>query len=616
MKNRKIALLGSSLLLAAFMPHSSTAPQKWALVIGISDYKNFGREIGGDLPGASWDARRMRDVLVERRGYSPDNIKLVLDTAATRSRLMKELTVWLPSVVKDGDEVTIFFAGHGSQEWDTNGDEADGLDETICPADVSKGDTRADISDDEIEQWLNKIPTHNMSVILDNCHAGSGTRAVTPFARPRSLNRLVARDVPKPANATGVNSSAQPHGPAAIPAGGWEELAAAQADEVAVDAEWPGENGAPSTYGGAFTTNFVKNLWKVSRRTSYQNVFGMTVEDMKRERFAQKPIFTGNQNKPGGTAMTAADSMDDGFVPVTSVAGTTVNLAGGNSAGITAGSVYRAGKATLRVTSVKGDGAAATIVSGAAPSAGMPARLISYVYPQALLKVSVADLDAATRTAIAAAAQGTPGLTIVNQPRDFAHLLIRPSTNGYVVIGMDGAIRHEVGGGRAKAAVELGRILHDEAGANMLASLDNPGQSHPLDFSFEGGRTDFHPDDAIVFNVTANMPGYLTIVDLGTDGAITVLYPQKGQSNQVKAGQTVRMPPSNSFFAQTPLGRGIVRAFITQRPMNLTHTADGADNANSVAVALRTAAGAASATAAMPVNTWSTAALVYSVEKK
>ena len=52
-----------------------------------------------------------------------------------------------------------------------------------------KGDTRADIGDDELELWLSKIPTRNMDVILDNCHAGSGTRAVTPFSRPRSLDR-------------------------------------------------------------------------------------------------------------------------------------------------------------------------------------------------------------------------------------------------------------------------------------------------------------------------------------------------------------------------------------------------------------------------------------------
>jgi hypothetical protein len=609
-------LLGGSLFLAAFMPHNRTAPEKWALVVGISDYKNFGPEIGGDLPGASWDARRMRDVMVERRGYLPDHVKIILDTAATKARLMREITQWLPSAVEEGDEVTIFFAGHGSQEWDTNGDEDDGLDETICPADVTKGDTRADISDDELEQWLSKVPTHNMSVILDNCHAGSGTRDFTPFARPRSLNRLVARDVPKPANATSAKSSASPTATSAINAAGWDEFAAAQADEVAVDAEWPGQNGAPPTYGGAFTTNFVKNLWNVSRRTSYSDVFAMTVEDMKRERFAQRPIYTANRNPGAGAALTASDSLEDSYVPVRAVNGTVVTLAGGASAGITVGSTFKAGNAVLRVVSVKGDAASATIVSGNAPRVGMPARLASYVYPVSQLKVSVASLDPATRTAIDAATRNAANMALVTDPKEFAHLIIRPSTDGYAVIGIDGATRHVVAGGRAKAAVALGKILQDEAAANMLASLDNPGQSRVLDFAFDGGRTEFHLLEPIVFNVTAPTAGYLTIVDLGTDGRVTVLYPTKDQDNAVKAGQAVRLPPSDSYQAQEPIGRGIVRAFVTKRPMNIKWSGDGETDAATVAAALRTAAGATSATAAIPVDTWSTAALVYTINKK
>ena len=615
MRIRKLALIGGSLMLAAFVPHHSTVSDKWAVVIGISDYKNFGPEIGGDLPGASWDARRMRDVLVERRGYAADHVRMILDTAATKSRMKQAITEWLPSVVKDGDEVTVFFAGHGSQAWDTNGDEEDGLDETICPADVTKGNTSADISDDEIESWLKAVPTTNMHVILDNCHAGSGTRAVTPFARPRSLNRIVARDVTKPSNASAPSTTPASGGGAAINAAGWDEFAAAQADEVAVDAEWPGENGAPPTFGGAFTTNFVKNLWNVSRRTSYEDVFAMTVEDMKRDRFAQKPVYTANKNRPAA-ASSDVDELDDSFVPVRSVNGATVSLAGGASAGITAGSTYKAGSAVLRVSSVTSDAATATIVSATAPKAGTPARLASYVYPQAQLKVSVAGLDAATRTAIDAAIAGSTGLTLVTQPRDFAHLIIRPSTDGYVVIGMDGATRHEVTGGRARAATALGTILKNEAAANVLAALDNPGQQHALDFSFGGRKTEFHPDDAIVFNVVAPTAGYLTIVDLGTDGTVTVLFPQEKQDNQVKAGQAVRLPPENSYFAQTPLGRGIVRAFVTARPMNLQHTGDGATSAAAVAAALRKAAGAATPTAGIPVDTWNTAALVYTISKK
>ena len=133
MRMRKIAVLGAALFCAAYAPHNSTAPARWALLIGVGDYQNFGAEIGGDLPGATWDARRMRDVLVARWGYDAARVKLVLDHDATRARIKSEITEWLPSVVKPGDQVLVFFAGHGSQTWDVNGDEEDGLDETFCP---------------------------------------------------------------------------------------------------------------------------------------------------------------------------------------------------------------------------------------------------------------------------------------------------------------------------------------------------------------------------------------------------------------------------------------------------------------------------------------------------
>ena len=44
-------------------------------------------------------------------------------------------------------------------------------------------------------------------------------------------------------------------------------------------------------YGGAFTTNLVRQLWTVPRRTSYGRIFDLTVEDMKRDKFAQRPLL-------------------------------------------------------------------------------------------------------------------------------------------------------------------------------------------------------------------------------------------------------------------------------------------------------------------------------------
>ena len=167
MKARQVAVLAAVALFGAFTPHTRT-PNSYALIVGVSDYANFGSEIGGDLPGARNDARDFRDVLIAQKGFAPENIKMILDGEATRARIVGEFREWLPAIVKPGDLVVFFFAGHGSQMWDTNGDEEDGLDETICPTDVVKGDSRNDIPDDELNALLKGIPTDNVVVVLDN----------------------------------------------------------------------------------------------------------------------------------------------------------------------------------------------------------------------------------------------------------------------------------------------------------------------------------------------------------------------------------------------------------------------------------------------------------------
>ena len=65
---RHAAVLVAATLVSAAAPHAEYAPNHWALIVGISDYQNFGDEIGGDLPGAVNDANAFRDVAVARLG--------------------------------------------------------------------------------------------------------------------------------------------------------------------------------------------------------------------------------------------------------------------------------------------------------------------------------------------------------------------------------------------------------------------------------------------------------------------------------------------------------------------------------------------------------------------
>src|SRR5262249_59022134 len=72
--------------------------------------------------------------------------------------------------------------GHGSQVQDLNGDEEDGLDETIVPQDGRSGDV-PDIVDDELDVIFAKLRAKSAVIVLDSCHSGTATRAFDIRAR-------------------------------------------------------------------------------------------------------------------------------------------------------------------------------------------------------------------------------------------------------------------------------------------------------------------------------------------------------------------------------------------------------------------------------------------------
>lgn len=611
MRKWHLCVLVTATLIVAAGPPERTTPQRWGVIIGISDYINFGDEIGGDLPGAANDARAMADVLVHRYGFAPDNVRLVLDHDATRDRIQREMTDWLPSVSRDGDHIFFFFAGHGSQAWDLDGDEPDGLDETLCPADVTRGNTDADITDDEINGWLRGLPTDNVVVLWDKCHARSSTRAVTPFARPRSLDRVVQRDVPRPDEMESAGAGVED-------AGDWVglEIAAAQADEVAIDAVFGGEDGAPVTYGGAFTTYFVRNLWSARRGATYEEVFEKTRRDLQRERFAQKPSIEEKALKDGAIFALADGSPaggEDVTFPVLESSADRVVLGGGAAARMTVGSVYRAGDASLRVESVEADRAVTSLMGGSLPGKGASARLEAYSHPRPELRVSVGELDAGSRAALEEAlAEGT-GLRLLADTRSLAHLIVRPRNGHLVVLGLDGFARDSVAAGAGGA---LAGLLQRELRALHLAELENPVQPFRLDFAFGNGRNDFRLGEAVEFEFESERAGYLTIVDVGPSGEIAVLFPNEFDGdNRIRTGQrlsfpTARMLEEARFEAIEPTGRGIVRVFLTERPLEIE--ASDAPLASRIWGALRRSAGS-EGPAAIPVDNWGTAAIAYEI---
>ena len=88
-------------------------PRSYALVVGISKYKNLPATAQLGYPDR--DAEDMYATLISSDGgqFPAENVHKLIDDKATIENIRQELEVWLPSVTQDNDRVLIYFAGHG-----------------------------------------------------------------------------------------------------------------------------------------------------------------------------------------------------------------------------------------------------------------------------------------------------------------------------------------------------------------------------------------------------------------------------------------------------------------------------------------------------------------------
>jgi len=625
---RRTAPLAAALAilpLLAFGPAERVAPTHWAVVIGISDYINFDDVQGGDLPGAERDARSMRDVLVTRWGFPPDQVRMLLNREATRDAIEAAITDWLASNARPGDQVTIYFAGHGSQMWDEDGDEDDGLDETLAPADVSPTSTDFDISDDQFGAWLAELPTRNVVVFMDKCNSGTSTRDVTPFARPRQLGRdLSALERPPTASRRALPGQEDASG--FDPAGTRVlELSASQPNQAAVDAFFPGEDGAEPFHGGAFTTFLVRELWRAPADLTYEQAFRRVADALRRNRFEQDPHLSAEvelKTLPLFFVEGGAGGAAEAVLPV-HVGEDGAVLAGGGALGITAGSVFETeGGARLEVTHVERDLAHTRTLSGAA-SDGEGARMIGYRFPVTTTRVNVAGVSTATAEALAPLVADVPGLRLVDGEQDFAHLFLRRRAEQVRVVSTDGAVRAEYPTGQAGAEA-IAAHLKREAAARRLGEVENPAQPFGLRVWLEGDAHSLGLGETVRFHAESERAGYLTLVDLGTDGTVSLLYPNPyDRDNHVEAGQRITWPTEKMDIVvevQPPPGRSMVRAFVTPEPLDLPMGDDWVTGdvllADRVVEALRRAAGSVEgAPDAVRLDTWASASVLYEIHR-
>jgi uncharacterized caspase-like protein len=187
------------------VPHAGVAQVKHALLIGINTYSPAGGDASGNperltrsitagdkqahqtdsrfsgtaawenLEGPENDVKSMAAVLPQ---FGFKEINQLTGQNATREAILAAIDKYIIGEPKAGDTVLFYFAGHGSQRYNSKSSKTDRLDETIVPADAYKG--AFDIRDKELARKFNQAIDKGVRVIavFDSCHSGTMARGV------------------------------------------------------------------------------------------------------------------------------------------------------------------------------------------------------------------------------------------------------------------------------------------------------------------------------------------------------------------------------------------------------------------------------------------------------
>jgi len=177
------------------------------------------------------------------------------------------------------------------------------------------------ITDDQLKEVFARIPARNLTVVLDACHSGTGTRDLS-LSRPRfvefepGLNRrtrglaVPARPAEKLAGSGGIEGSGKLQ----------VTISGCRPDQTSADA-WIREG----FYAGALTYHLIENMKKAPPEITYHALMEGVVRDLQAANYTQVPQIKGDLARPVlGTRI--AETAGTPFARVESVEGRKVKL--------------------------------------------------------------------------------------------------------------------------------------------------------------------------------------------------------------------------------------------------------------------------------------------------
>ena len=183
--------------------------ESWAVVVGIDQYQSWPR-----LHYAVNDARGVRDLLIKRYHFKPENVVTLLDAEATRAAILKALGDRLadPGRVHREDRVFVFFAGHGVTRKLPSGKSLGYL--VPVDADLDNYQSQA-ISMTNFQDVSEAIPAKHVLFVTDACYSGVAlTRGGTSGAGGQAyLREITRRSVRQMLTAGGADEEVADGGP-------------------------------------------------------------------------------------------------------------------------------------------------------------------------------------------------------------------------------------------------------------------------------------------------------------------------------------------------------------------------------------------------------------------
>jgi Caspase domain len=572
---------------------------KWALLIGINVYPRLPSMF--HLKGCINDVAAVGKVLKDNYGFPDNNVVTLTEQNATHDRILAEMNS-LSERIRNNDIVVMYYAGHGSQIRDREGDEPDGWDETIVPYDSGRFQyDNKDITDDEIYKWLMQINkrTPFVSLLFDCCHSGTITRDVFGSgSRWAPSDERAIEDLPaSPILLTneeknGLLTNTGPSG--WLPLGDRYVLVAGCRDEES-SYEYRGTQSGSAIYHGAMTYFLCQELAKVQNGTTYRDIIDRVNNQVSSIYPRQHPQMEGAADREL-FGIRQIEPMR--FVKVENRSANTVTLGAGAAHGLTVGSKWAVYSQEVRqvekqtpnlgkveVIKVYAIASEARVFEGGEkiiPSC----RAIEeeHSFGEMRLRVEIVTpkdyrdqqeeleelLEASPMLRISKNSEETDFRTYLVPPRD----TIKPgdpvpqlgviANPIWVVVGQDGKLAMPV---HTINEVGVANTLRDNfeklARYRHTLALKNPDDRSRLkgkvrmvlkrqkaDGTWEdarpqdaGGQILFFAGDRIAaeINNLHNSPVYVSILDFGLTGRISQLYPVVGASEQLRPGGSIQI---------------------------------------------------------------------------